>query len=288
MAVIDRFLRLNHGFLGKFIASADDPGFVTSGPAKGHLIVFPREEVAITQGTQRPFVANSTNVVLYNRGIDYRRHVIAEIGDHCDFLDVEDDVIAYWLKKVLGQTGTSWQAEQPFAVSIAVASSRLFQTQGELFDLAHNSGDVEQINRLVHSVLEQVVACTARTSHGIDYQTCRDEHWRLVFQAQRLICKDYAEPLTTERIARSLGVSRFHLCRIFRQNTGTTIHRYLNNLRLRKSTALLRYGKLNITSIAPHIGYSSHSHFSSSFRESFRMTPQQWRELSRTRQHSMS
>ena len=51
--------------------------------------------------------------------------------------------------------------------------------------------------------------------------------FRQVCQARDLIEQDFAEPLSLAALARQVGLSRFHLLRVFDQVYGRTPHRYL-------------------------------------------------------------
>ena len=88
-----------------------------------------------------------------------------------------------------------------------------------------------------------------------------------------LLEQHLAEPLTLEEISRAVGCSPFHLSRTFSTATGLTIPQYLRQLRMEKSAELLRSGKFNVTEAAMEVGYSSLSHFSQAFHETFGCCP---------------
>lgn len=88
-----------------------------------------------------------------------------------------------------------------------------------------------------------------------------------------LLEQHLTEPLTLEEIGRAVGCSPFHLSRTFSASTGLTIPQYLRQLRLEKSAELLRSGKFNVTEAAMEVGYSSLSHFSQAFHETFGCCP---------------
>jgi AraC-like DNA-binding protein len=68
-------------------------------------------------------------------------------------------------------------------------------------------------------------------------------------------------------LAKEVNCSPFHLSRIFAQETGLTIPRYLRMLRIEKASELLRQGKGNVTEAAFAVGYSSLSAFNQAFVE---------------------
>ncbi len=81
--------------------------------------------------------------------------------------------------------------------------------------------------------------------------------------------------LTT--IARMAGVSRSHLCRIFRRVTGESLKRFLTRRRIEESTALLRNPALTIQQVASAVGYRDLSHFDRVFRRWEGQSPSQYR-----------
>jgi AraC family transcriptional regulator len=85
--------------------------------------------------------------------------------------------------------------------------------------------------------------------------------------------KDLAAPPTLEEIGRAVGCSAFHLSRTFSGATGMTIPQYLRQLRMERAAELLKSGKFNVTETALEVGYSSLSHFSHAFHETFGCCP---------------
>ncbi|MEO6846901.1 MAG: AraC family transcriptional regulator [Chthoniobacterales bacterium] len=80
-------------------------------------------------------------------------------------------------------------------------------------------------------------------------------------------------PPTLTELGKQIGCSPFYLCRIFSQNTGQTISQYLRQLRMEEAARLLKSGKCNVTETALRVGYSSLSHFSKTFSETFGRCP---------------
>jgi AraC-like DNA-binding protein len=88
-----------------------------------------------------------------------------------------------------------------------------------------------------------------------------------------LLREKLSEPPTLEEIGRAVGCSPFHLSRTFSTATGMTIPQYTRQLRLERAAELLRSGKFNVTEAAFEVGYSSLSHFSQAFHETFGCCP---------------
>jgi AraC-like DNA-binding protein len=88
-----------------------------------------------------------------------------------------------------------------------------------------------------------------------------------------ILSEDLSEPPTLEALGRRVGCSQFHLSRTFSNETGMTIPQYLRRLRMERAAELLRSGKCNVTEAAMEVGYSSLSHFSAAFHETYGCCP---------------
>ena len=88
-----------------------------------------------------------------------------------------------------------------------------------------------------------------------------------------LLREKLVNPPNLEEIGRAVGCSPFHLSRTFSTATGMTIPQYLRQLRMERAAELLRSGKFNVTEAALEVGYSSLSHFSQAFHETFGCCP---------------
>ena len=95
----------------------------------------------------------------------------------------------------------------------------------------------------------------------------------IVEATQIELVRDPARAWTLEELAKRVYSSSFHLARTFRAVTGTPIHRY--HLRARLTAALdeVLDTPRDLTTIALELGFSSHSHFTASFRAAFGATP---------------
>jgi AraC-like DNA-binding protein len=82
-----------------------------------------------------------------------------------------------------------------------------------------------------------------------------------------------AEPPTLEELGRAVGCSPFHLSRTFSAANGMTIPQYTRQLRMERAAELLKSGKFNVTEAALEVGYSSLSHFSQAFHDTFGCCP---------------
>lgn len=103
-------------------------------------------------------------------------------------------------------------------------------------------------------------------------------HQLLADRVRMLLAAAPAAPHRLGDIARLVGVSPFHLARVFRAQVGVPMHQYLLRLRLALALDQLAQGERNLSALALRLGFATHSHFSSAFRRTFGETPQQVRE----------
>ena len=94
-----------------------------------------------------------------------------------------------------------------------------------------------------------------------------------VERVRAILRERLAQPPQLEELGKMVGCSQFYLSRLFSQETGMTIQQYLRQSRMERAAELLRGGKCNVTEAALEVGYSSLSHFSSAFHETFGCCP---------------
>jgi AraC-like DNA-binding protein len=94
-----------------------------------------------------------------------------------------------------------------------------------------------------------------------------------VQRARTILKEQMHNPPALDELGRVVGCSPFYLSRQFSQETGMTIQQYLQQVRMERAAELLRTGRCNVTEAALEVGYSSLSHFSTVFRETFGCCP---------------
>lgn len=97
--------------------------------------------------------------------------------------------------------------------------------------------------------------------------------------AVRYIEDHFAEPLSLDRIASHLSVSKFHLSREFKKYIGDSPGEYLIRCRINKAKELLKTTDLPIGQIAELVGVASEHHFREMFKQRTEETPGQFRKL---------
>jgi AraC-like DNA-binding protein len=83
------------------------------------------------------------------------------------------------------------------------------------------------------------------------------------------------QSLTLDEIATSCAVSKYHLCRIFKESTGYTIGSYLTRVRIDRACTLLAGGS-SVTEACDESGFGNLSHFIKTFRTHTGSSPGSW------------
>lgn len=94
-----------------------------------------------------------------------------------------------------------------------------------------------------------------------------------VDRVKAILTQRLEEPPPLADLGREIGCSPFYLCRTFSQHTGVTISQYLRKIRMEKAAQMLQSGDYNVTETAMAVGYSSLSHFSKVFAETYHTCP---------------
>ena len=88
-----------------------------------------------------------------------------------------------------------------------------------------------------------------------------------------LLERDLENPPTLEMLGEEVACSPFYLSRVFAQETGASIPKFLRMKRIEKAAELIRTGKMNVTEAAMTVGYASLSAFNKAFVEQMGCCP---------------
>jgi AraC family transcriptional regulator len=274
MQPLDRvLLDTPHVKVGAFRCAVGDPRFRDSGPTENHLVAFPRNGVWIRQAGSRKIVADPRVVTIYNRGQAYERAPICPDGDRSDWFAVAPEHAFAIVRE--HDPRASVNDDSFFRFAATASDPGLYMAQRRLFQrLERGTMDRFEAEEAVLTLVGAVIASaatTARTTPVIRTQTAARR--ALVEGAQAELARTVANPTDVSELARRLDTSPYHLCRVFRQGTGLTLHAYRLDLRVRTAMEYLSDARTDISRVALELGFSSHSHFTSAFRARVGMTP---------------
>lgn len=170
---------------------------------------------------------------------------------------------------------------EPFRMSYGAVTSQAYLRLKLLVERFGSDGSEESLE------LEETAISLVRTI--LNDSTCkkpakplaswvRVRRYEAVEKAKAVLASGFRRPQRLESVAAAVGVSPFHLCRIFREETGISLHQYVNQLRLRFSIPAVIRGE-DLAQVALNSGFSSHSRFTLQFRLQFGVPPAVARDI---------
>lgn len=102
-----------------------------------------------------------------------------------------------------------------------------------------------------------------------------------IIEVQEWMHRHYNEGIDMALLSHEFGLSQRSLNRRFKQATGRSPLRYLQQLRIDKAKELLKTSNLAIAEVAYRVGYPDNSYFSALFKRSVTLSPKDYRSLVR-------
>jgi AraC-like DNA-binding protein len=217
-------------------------------------MVFPYRGVYVRHVGRSEAVAEANQVLFFNRGEGYQiSHPVAG-GDACLSMVVAEPVRAELAQRKSSELRRRISTE---------AQTLLVQLR----------------QRLVNGVIgeleaESMALALARSALGGGAPRGTWGKRKLVERAKLVLASDLARRWTLSDVAAEVGVSPVYLTQLFKQVEGMPLYRY--QLRLRLARALELLPGADISALSMDLGFSSHSHFTASFRRAYGRTPVQF------------
>jgi len=99
-----------------------------------------------------------------------------------------------------------------------------------------------------------------------------------VSQIMDYIKENFDKPLNNEMLSSMSGYHEYHLNRLFMKHVGTSVHKYILNIRINEAKKLLLTTEQSLTYIAEKVGFNSNTHFSSYFKQVIGISPLEFRK----------
>jgi AraC-like DNA-binding protein len=220
--------------------------------------------------------------VFFSKDSTYQVSHPADCGDRGTIFHLSPRILKDIIRELDPAVDEALDYAFPFVTG--PCSNDVFWRHRELITKLENA-DIEPLEplwadvtaiQLIAEVLE-----AAYVQHGSPRKQRRQgtdaDHTERAESAKTYLASRLSERITLDDVARAVHSSPFNFARIFQQQTGVPVHRYLTQLRLRVSLERLTDGADDITALALEMGFSSHSHFTETFRREFGCTPSEVR-----------
>ncbi|WP_152391965.1 response regulator transcription factor [Paenibacillus guangzhouensis] len=87
----------------------------------------------------------------------------------------------------------------------------------------------------------------------------------------------YQDKITLEMIADHVNFSENYLCRVFKEQVGTSLITYINNVRMNKAAELIMQGSNYMKEISAMVGISDQFYFNRLFKKHFGISPSEYK-----------
>lgn len=246
--------------------------------ANAHQLIVVRAGVFVKHpafASRRSLVAEPMQALLLNADEPYRISHPANDGDDCTVLELPDASARELMVALAPHTRD--EIRIPFQVDRAPVMPDMRLALHRLRRVGRGAMDVLKQEEQLLALAERMVRA-GYEAHGRSASTRRTDtallQRVLVERTKELLALAPSARWTLARLAREVGSSPYHLTRVFRAHTGSSIHQYLTGLRLALAMRRLeRDGEGHLSTIALETGFSSHSHFSATFRRAFGVAP---------------
>lgn len=201
---------------------------------------------------------------LRNGQYDRLEHAMGEIVRQCDRLSLASARFVFW--ELIHEL-------RELAISITVSP--------ELSD--HITPDVRILTKF-ESFEELSDFVREWCSHIKSYVVRREsERSRAIAEElKRFVGQNYHDRnLSLASLSDTFGLSQGYLCRIFKDHTNDTIHRYLSDIRLAAAERLLNDTDISVKEIVSMVGLSDSASFIRKFRSTHGLSPGRYRQRER-------
>jgi AraC family transcriptional regulator len=229
---------------------------------------------------KRSVTANVNQATFFAKNSIYRVSHPTDCGDRGTVFEINQRVLRDMVREL--DPAVAERDGSVFPFPTGPCDSGIFWRHRELVQTLEAGGPLEHLwadvtaLQIIADVLEAAFDQYGNPAKP-RRETTGDDHFQRTEAAKIYLAANLGEAVTLETVAAAVNSSPFNFARIFQQQAGVPVHRYLTLLRLRASLERLADGADDITELALDLGFSSHSHFTDVFRKEFGKTPSEIR-----------
>ncbi|HZW23657.1 helix-turn-helix transcriptional regulator [Noviherbaspirillum sp.] len=240
--------------------------------AGADLLLLPVDGVfALHDAPKQHFIANANHGLFLALGQPYRMSFPGRIGDECLVLHFSAPALSGMLAEAAGADTLRSPRLRPHCLLPPPAMLERSMLQRALM---RDERDALEIEELCVTLMDASLRTASRCAATPGTRTpTRERRRRQVEAVKEAISLRPAQEWTLDALARHAHTTPYHLARIFREEVGIPVHRYLVRTRLARALSAIESTGGGLTAIALDTGFTSHSHLTASFRAHFGTTP---------------
>jgi AraC-like DNA-binding protein len=234
--------------------------------AQSTHLVFPYRGVFVRHLGRSEAVAEQNQVLIFNPLEGYRISHPVTGGDGCLSLSIGED----WLRELVPTEHLLPGAVLAFGKQHLGIDPRAQALVATLrYSLHRKLAEPLEAETLALTLVRRVLGVRKEN------MAVSASRRKLVERTKLLLSTDLARRWSLADIGTQIGVSPVYLTQVFQQLEGTPLYRYQLRLRLARALELLSESQ-DLAALSMDLGFSSHSHFSSAFRQAYGRTPAQF------------
>lgn len=245
---------------------------------QGFEIVLPRAGAYQRRDAHGTFLADPNHILFYNMGEPYDITHLIKGEDTSTVFIITPSLLMEMMKTYNPEIENNPQ--RLFQSSHIIFNSYLQILQYKLLRADRRSLDTLAVEEEIVTLMSEILHASHRGrmyNQKTSGNTAR-AHAEQTHQVKTFLNTHVQSPLQLEHISSAVHVSPYHLCRIFKQNMGMTLHQYVKRLRLfNAAERMLEHPAVRLDLLALEYGFSNHGNFSTAFRQTFGIKPSELR-----------
>ena len=140
----------------------------------------------------------------------------------------------------------------------------------------HYNTGIANDDILLQSLILKLIYILSENSASVIKFTQKSNNHKTIERTLEYINNTLTADLTLESLASAANFNAIYFHKLFKASTGKTLHEYVEEQRIKKSTNLLISTNMTLAQIAYECGFSSQSYFSYAFKKKNGSTPREY------------
>ncbi len=131
----------------------------------------------------------------------------------------------------------------------------------------------------VDSTMDMIKWIKYMLEYIIDYEKNLKESTSLIFKINDFIHANYSQDIDRNEVAKEFYLTPEYLAKLYKKETGISIKSYINEYRINIAKNKLLETELSVSEIAEAVGFFNFSYFSTIFKKSVGVSPNEYRVM---------
>lgn len=166
---------------------------------------------------------------------------------------------------------------EPFGTTRLIHN--VYMAEQILQEISNKDGEQSLYSKHMQSALMKYLLCGVVMDYINKKEISKTE--MLIEDVKKYVLQNYNRQITNQTIAKQFGYHPYHLNSLFLKIEKTTLHKYIDKIRLKNAKKMLSLTDKLIYEIAYSCGFNDSSYFCKFFQKNTNITPKEYRNLSK-------